>query len=243
MIQHIRHCLGKSFPEGRDLRRLHGQSGCLGMAAELDQMVPAPVQGLVQVQGRDAPAGSFGGFSADGKKHRRQMVFFRHPGGHDADDTGVPSFLSQDDAPFRAAQRSHLMLCLFEDLLAQGLPFLVGRIQFCRQFPGFFRVLGRQEMHRRHSVIQPAGGVDPGTQAEPDGAAVHGAAGSHGHLEQGLEAAERAVGHFGQAFPDDFPVFIPERHHIRYGAQSHQFDQVLPVKSWVPGELLFQSLA
>ena len=206
-------------------------------------MVPAPVQGLVQIQGRDTPAGSFGRFSVNGQEHGRQMVLLRHPGGHDADDSRVPAFLSQHQAPFRRTLFGQLAFRFFKDLLAEGLPFLVGRIQFLCQLFGGFRIPGRQQLHCRHSVVQPARRIDPGAQAEADGAAVDGAARGHGHMDQGLEARQRTVGHPGQPFPDDLPVFVLQRHHVRHRAQGHQLDQLIPVKIRLAGASLFQGLA
>ena len=143
----------ESLPKGRQLPGFQSQSRRLGVAAKLEQVFLAALQCIVQLQRRYASAGAFGRFPLDGQQHRRQMVLFRYPGGHNADNPWVPPFGSQHNAPFRTAQLGQLFFCCLENLLADGLPFLVGRIQLLGQALGFLRVIGGEQLHRCHGVI------------------------------------------------------------------------------------------
>ena len=76
-----------------DLIAGQGQTRCLAVAAELDQVGGTGVYGIIHVQRRNTAAGALGHIAADTDQDDRTVVFVHQSGSDDTDHAGMPACL------------------------------------------------------------------------------------------------------------------------------------------------------
>ena len=104
-----------------------GESGSIGMTAEIEQEVAAALDGRVDVKARNAACRTGSHVAIPCKNHGRAEVDFGESGSYDADDSLFPSFIIEHDAGvvFHAFQTRNDAVGFFSHLLVYVFALLI----------------------------------------------------------------------------------------------------------------------
>ena len=135
--------------------------------------------------------GSLGSLPLHREQDRRAEVTLHHSGGCDADDAGVPALPAEDERGgllLRRRQGASGALRALHHLLLGPAALRVGAVELLGDHARAIRVVGQHELDAGVGSIEPAGGVDPGCQPEPQRARVDGLGVDRGRCHQGTKA-------------------------------------------------------
>ena len=143
------HILFEAALEFLYVLRLQGQARRIGVSAEVLQYVAATLYGLVDVETCHRTCRTCGHISIACKYHGWAEVYFRQPGGNDADDSLVPLLVVDDDglAVRLVHQRGDNLVGLFGHCLVQVLALLVVMVYLRCLVHGLHGVAAHEQFH------------------------------------------------------------------------------------------------
>ena len=143
------------------------------------------------------------------------------PAGDQADDPHRPGGVAEHDRRGVVGQPGDLLLGPGQSRSDGPLAVEVLRLEPLRERPRLLEAAGQAETQGELGVLHPAGGIDPGGDAEGE---VGGAGGAThpGHLEQRPQPGRGRLRHRLQAGGDDGPVLAAQGHHVGHRSQGGQ---------------------
>ena len=149
------------------------------MAPVARQVPGAGVEAGEQVVGGDRASGAAPPLAVEGDQHGRAVVALGQARRDDPDDARVP-ILTREHVGRPLAGLGDLRLGGEQDARLDVAALGVGRVELARGRLRAPLVLGEHQLEAGIGAAQAAGGVDPGGEAEADGAGVE-----HGRLDLG----------------------------------------------------------
>ena len=154
--------------EIRKSRGIDLDTGGEGVAAVRGEQIPAPSQGVGDVDPRNGPGGAAGAAAVERHEQGRPVELLRQARGDDAQDAGVPGLVAQHDGALPGevdlardevpSSTAHLRL----DLAAA----VVRALQHLEQISRLAVVLRHQELDGQLGAAESTGGVE--TRAQPE---------------------------------------------------------------------------
>jgi hypothetical protein len=197
-------------PKGIEATPLHLQAGRRPVAPVARQVAGAGVQAGEQVVGGDRASRAAPPVAVEGDQHRRAVVALGQPRGDDPDDARVP-ILAREHVGRPLAGLGDLRLGGEQDARLDVAALGVGHVELARRRLGAPLVLGEHELETGVGATQTAGGVDPGSEAESDGAGVEHGRLDLGHPHQGPQAGLGGDGQRAEPPAHDGPVLPAQR--------------------------------
>ena len=227
--EHLARDAAEALPELVEPLAPDGESrGHLVPAVALEQ-ITAGEQRRVEVESRDAPAGSLADVAVEGNQERRPAIPLDHPGGHDAHHAGMPAVAREHEGRVALGVACLLDLGnrLLENPVVERLPLHIHPLQPAGQLERLGGVVAQQQAKAVGRVADPAGRVESRAQHVPQVTRANLPPGETGGLDQRPQSRPPALREQANPVAHEDAVLAGEGHDIGHRREGDQIEQVI----------------
>ena len=199
------------------------------MAAELREMLGAGRERVMHVKPLDAAARALCHVAVNGKQDDGLVICFDEARSDDADDARVPALAREHDG----GKLVHVLPCqlLFgtrKDVLLDGLPLLIQRIETVSELLRLGDVLRQEQPGAEHGRRHAARGIEARRELEADLLGRDRGGIDTRDIHEGAQAEILRLCHVREAETHDLAVFAEQRHDVGDRAERDEFEPLLP---------------